>query len=140
MSGSTMTWYDAIWDSTVSGNPAPDTYDGSLTEDYDGAASSAVSYPDQVGSSNYCHDLVEGGYSDWRMPTNAELAGGIGSGAGAVFFPETVMGISSYFWSSTTSSISPDGANAFVVFFGSGSNTSSSKSNATRVICVRRGT
>ena len=141
MSSSSMTWFDAVWDSTVSGNPAPDAYDGSLTEDYDGTVATAVSYPDQAGSSNYCHDLVEGGYSDWRMPTSSELMGGIGLGTGTITFPETVMGVSgaTYFWSSTTSTSNVTGIQASYMFYGSGVVTYTPKSANAHTICVRRG-
>ena len=64
-----MTWGMAVWDSARSGNTAPDSDDNGRTNDYDGGSSGA----NDDSNSNYCHDLVEGGRTDWRLPTLGEF-------------------------------------------------------------------
>lgn len=70
-SPSLISWHDTIWDSTFAGASPANEFDGGRTNDYDPADGS--SYIPDATSLAYCHDLVESGYSDWRVPTFAEL-------------------------------------------------------------------
>lgn len=78
-SGSGMTWHDAVWDSTGTGNAAPDADDDGRINDY--VAGHKPGNPDN-SVANYCKDLNEGGHTDWRLPSKTELtqvAGGLTS-------------------------------------------------------------
>ncbi len=80
VSPTVMTWHEAIWDSaSPAGNVVADAYDVSLTNDY---GNPPGGWPD-ASYTNYCHDLVEGGYSDWRVPTANELSDVYALGAGS---------------------------------------------------------
>jgi hypothetical protein len=128
----TMGWPEAVWDSSLSGNASADGNDGGRTNDYDSGSSTTLT---DTSLSNYCHDLIEGGKSDWRLPTQNELSGLYGAGAGSPVhfgFP----GMATWFWTSTRSSAT----NAGVFSLASGSSsTSALPGNAWRVLCVRTG-
>jgi len=64
-----LQWHHIIWDSALAGNTAPDAFDNAKTNDYVDGTSTLVdnSYTD------YCHDLIESGQQDWRVPTKPEL-------------------------------------------------------------------
>jgi hypothetical protein len=69
ISDNAMTWGEAVWDSAYAGSPAPDAFDGTRTFDYDTSASYTGTDNSTVA---YCHDLIQGGYQDWRLPTYYE--------------------------------------------------------------------
>ena len=89
------TWYQAIWDSALGGNVAPDGDDGAEVNDYDNAAGAN---PDS-STVNYCHDLVEGGFTNWRVPTSSELMDLLLNASANIILPKP---INSYFHTSTT--------------------------------------
>ncbi len=70
-----MSFFDAVWEYTAGtqnvGDP-PRASDGARTTDCDPAkASNAFCVDSSV--LNYCHQLNEGGYTDWRLPVLSEL-------------------------------------------------------------------
>jgi Protein of unknown function (DUF1566) len=71
-----ISWYDTIWGYVAASfNQAdpPRSSDGAHTSDYFGFdATYTYGYPD-ISTVNYCHDLTEGGFTDWRVPTILEL-------------------------------------------------------------------
>ncbi|MBF0315977.1 MAG: hypothetical protein HQK50_08785 [Oligoflexia bacterium] len=70
---STYTWHEAVWDATV--GDTQDAYDAT-SNDYDSEI--CASSCDSQGTA-YCHDLYEGGYKDWRLPSYTELLGVAGA-------------------------------------------------------------
>jgi hypothetical protein len=145
-----MPWHMAIWDSLLTGNAPPDAFDGSRTHDYDVTLCDAFggrnAYCDQTGSGagasesgNYCHSLVEGGKSDWRMPTYAELFAVSGSSKAAIYF-DTGGGsfgadVNQYFLSSTSYPL--DSRVIYKVILSNGGVASDFKTGANFVVCVR---
>lgn len=77
LSGATYTWGQVVWDSTLAGNNVPDADDGENTQDYEGNSGRDDSLVD------YCHDLTEGGHTDWRPVTLVEA---INTSAGGVLY------------------------------------------------------
>lgn len=70
-STSTMTWHQAIWDSNYTDNdPEEWETNESRTHDIDAYPHADTQDGNLAG---YCHDLVESGFSDWRMPTLSEI-------------------------------------------------------------------
>jgi hypothetical protein len=69
ISGSTMTWHQAVWAQATSGSTTAEPWETvrGLTFDYSGTG---VNY--DSNASAYCHDLTESGLTDWRMPTLSE--------------------------------------------------------------------
>lgn len=65
----TLTWNQVAWDSALAGNDAPDGDEGARTNDRDPSSAGAAIDTSLV---DYCHDLEEGGFTDWRMPTSFE--------------------------------------------------------------------
>jgi hypothetical protein len=147
-----MSWYQAIWDSQLSGNAPPDAYDGARTNDYDpvmqcdglggrtGGCDSVGSGSGATETGNYCHSLVEGGKSDWRMPTYQELSSVWGTTKAAVYFdaggtfgPFTLGEL--FMNSSTSSGGSGDYVNINALH--NGGSTSSTKYANYYVTCVR---
>lgn len=125
-STATMTWYDAIWDSALSGNSPQDAYDGANTNDYQ---NSPGTHPDS-SLINYCHDLVEAGYFDWRVPSSNELSSFFSNNA----ITHIQYNINTNFWSSTTygtgstaNYVNPSMINGY------------DKNTLYKVICVRQG-
>ncbi len=128
----TMTWYDAVWGSTAAPfNVQPDGDDGGRTNDYDGG--SAGTYPDN-STVNYCHELVEGGYTDWRLPTTNELNAAYSVGTGAPL--HFGFDVNRDFWSSSTH---PSNEYAKFRNLSTGVENVNQKyiSNAYSVLCVR---
>jgi hypothetical protein len=128
-----MTWHEAVWDSaSPPGNAPPEADDHGRVNDY--AGSNPLSHPDQ-SVINYCHDLVEGGQADWRLPTIAEarVAYALGDGAKSHFDFATDRN----FWNSTSNGSTDNGAWVRVINLSSGVETSFSKSDAAWVVCVR---
>lgn len=92
---------------------------------------------------DYCANLVEGGMSDWRMPTRDEMKAVSANGAGAYLDAFTVPNgppnqFDFYKWSSTTIQ---GGKYAYVIQLGSGLEGSkgwaTNGQSWTDVICVR---
>lgn len=105
------TWHEAIWDSTVPSAPA--ALPGPITNDY---GNSPGVNPD-VTSTAICRSLTINGYSDWRLPTSADMTGAISRSGGAAL--NFTYGAHTW-WTSTTSGTV---ANANLVSAGS-ANTS----------------
>jgi hypothetical protein len=128
-----MSWNDAIWDSELSGNAQEDVNDDAgVYNDY-----YLNGIPASNGDSsltNYCHDLVEGGFSDWRMPAKTELEAVQAAGAATYFN----FGVNENFWSNLLQSLSgANTANKYYVNLSSGTSSTATSSNKYRVICVR---
>jgi hypothetical protein len=157
-STSAMTWYQAVWDSLTAGSQGQDSGDYARTNDYDSILPPSSGNED-TSASAYCKSLIEGGYSDWRLPTIADWEYvRIGNMARTYFAQNTIIPTtggqgSGCYWSS--SSVGADKTQAFYVgLWGSGSTTAYTlKTNSTlsygvgcdgqsslkniRVICVR---
>ena len=101
-STTTMTWMDAIWDSTLAANAAADADDASRTNDYDPAT--VLTGNTDSSTMNYCHALSEGGKTDWRVPTCAEIVQLYAGGAGAKthFNTNSNSFFNNYFFTSTS--------------------------------------
>ncbi|MBU6153794.1 MAG: DUF1566 domain-containing protein, partial [Bdellovibrionales bacterium] len=121
-SASTMNWHNAVWDSTVTGS-APEALEVSrgIVRDVTGSGSVDAAF------GAYCHDLVESGYSDWRMPTTTEWTSAHTNNATA--------GLQNYtgttYWTSTGSSAT------IAARFLNGVATTDGNSNLTMLYSVR---
>lgn len=130
VSSNRMNWNDIIWDSQFPGASAPDADDYGRTNDY---TEGQVSYFPTTTSSSYCKNLIQGGYSDWRLPTSAELSAAYGRSARD--YLRTVMNES---YHSSSSQNSWNGAAA--VNLSSGATENLHMNNDYRfVFCVRGG-
>jgi hypothetical protein len=124
------TWFEVVWehDAASGFNVAPDTDDDGRSDDY---GNDPGSHPDS-STVNYCHELVEGGQSDWRPPRRDELYELAGEGMGAAvhlyFDPDR------WFWSSDTTSA---GDRAYAVNLLGGHHDDLVKWDSYAVICVR---
>ncbi len=129
----TATWYDAVWDSTVPGADAPDANDGAAIDDYD---ATSVSKNDN-SIYDVCHRLRLNGYSDWRMPTFAEvnlsLKGGGRNGYTAVKNLNTTYTWTSYGRSATI-------ADSVLGTSGAMSTGTTKNNSSYNVVCVRPAT
>lgn len=92
-----MLWDFAIWDSTLTGAPPADKYDGGKSNDYTSNVKPAT-YADSAVDA-YCRELVESGYKDWRMPSLAELQAIAGAANAGTYFDNITA---KYFLSSHT--------------------------------------
>jgi hypothetical protein len=135
ISSTSMTWYDAVWDSTIAGNPAPDAGDGVRTDDYD-SGNAPGPYPDLSSYGNYCHDLVEGGYSDWRMPTKSQAS--MVRSVANLPFPEYYANSGTAIWTSGTNGSTT--TKAYMYPIATGFSSDDFKTISYRVMCVRTGT
>jgi fibronectin-binding autotransporter adhesin len=157
-----MSWMEAIWSSALASNAAADVNDGARTNDYDlsaGALTVSATNTDQ-SLTNYCHALVEGGYSDWRVPTCAELNNVNNYADGAKGYNQTTQSLSNFnyqvnaagtttwnnaFWSAGSgtaggacaTSVSSLNAYNFNLKTGTQSNAIKTTGSAGYVICVR---
>ncbi len=144
----TYNWSDAIWDSTTAGSSAPDADDGARLNDYDGTHQ--TSGKDNL-STAYCHNLSEGGKTDWRVPSNNEFViissnnprSAIAGPAGSAVTANT------YFWTATQGTWGYCGDNNKYVFnlfgevsvndynFGKGIGDGCNGARTNYIICVR---
>ncbi len=135
-------------DSLLSGNAQPDAFDGSRLHDYDVAAmcdglGNRGTGCDTVGSGsgttevgNYCHSLVEGGKSDWRMPTQGEVIAVSGASKAGAYFDNgaTFVGwVTNFVWTSSSSSWNV----AVRIKLSDGMWGTSYKTDAVGIVCVR---
>ena len=82
----------------------------------------------------YCAELVMGGYEDWRLPTQTELIGIVDYGRYNPAINVAFVNTDSYFYWSSTSNVN----NAWIVYFGSGSQSSMNKNTTYSFLrCVR---
>ena len=135
MSSSNYSWHQVVWDSVnLSGNAAADGND-SRTNDYDltsGYTTSSPYYDTSV--INYCHDLTQGGKSDWRPPTFDEVVtAGTAGAAGTYFDASFIAGYS--FWTASASGANGYYGNFTAATYGLGQNTKTVTSY--RGVCVR---
>jgi len=92
-----------------------------------------VTYTRQLAMS-YCADLVEEGYSDWRLPTLAEYQAAAANGAGdylELAYPDTA---GSWRWTSTLASNRKKG---YLAKISDGSSWLVSLGSTTYLFCVR---
>jgi hypothetical protein len=126
-----MVWAATIWDSELSGNARPDSYDSGRSNDY--VAGTAPSSWSDYSYDNYCHDLVESGYSDWRVPTYPELVAVGGATKGGNHF----AGAGNQFWSSSSCTYNLTDDGALTVRLSDGYAACEHKSWGRSVVCVR---
>lgn len=122
-------WHAAVWGSELPGNAQPDLHDGARLNDYTGGT---VPQNPDASTENLCHDLVEGGFSDWRLPTDSELRAVWGASLAAAYF---AFDTADYFWSSSTWS-SPT-TTALGINLSSSQTSFKLKTEPQRVVCVR---
>ncbi|NVJ00069.1 DUF1566 domain-containing protein [Myxococcus sp. AM009] len=123
------TWHDAVWGAELAGNAQPDADDGARTNDYAGGIVPGVS---DASLDNHCHSLVEGGFSDWRLPTVTEIHRVSGSALAKKYFDfETAE----YFWSA--SAYSTSGTLVQSIYLGDGGHSYDETTKYQRVVCVR---
>lgn len=128
-SESPMSWDQAIWDATSpTGNAPQDEHDGTRTHDYEGDPPTLR----DASLINYCHDLVEGGFSDWRMPTLDELLAVVDFGQGLVLHSPFPM---DQVWSSRMNALA---SAAVHVDVGDGIQRDLGRALERTVVCVRR--
>lgn len=88
-----------------------------------------------AGASSYCSNLVEGGFSDWRLPTRNELVAADQHGAAThLADPADMMQQNYLFWSSTT-----QGNKAYAHNFATDANPLLQKTSFVPAYCVRNG-
>lgn len=149
-STTTMTWYQAIWDSALSGASGMDADDGGRSNDYsendseDCSGAYAVcdnNLPSVSGfyspnSAAYCKNLVEGGYTDWRVPTKQEMEATLNNGAATHFsWPD-----SRYVWTSGLEFADNRTATIYRLLDPSSLVSNITTSTARYTACVRGGT
>ncbi len=123
------TWHAAVWGSELAGNASPDVDDGARANDYTGGFVPGIS---DASLENYCHSLVEGGFSDWRLPTSAELRSVSGSAWAVKYF---AFDTNDYFWSASTDTTA--GIAGLSIHLGSAGFGYDAKTAYRRVVCVR---
>lgn len=121
-----LTWHQTIWGSELAGNAPPDANDGGKRNDY---AGNAVPTPPDASLQNYCHSLVEGSFSDWRVPTASELIAVRGATLAGAYFPYDV---NDRFWSSNTFT-----GYAETYTLSGGGTSYTTKTSLARAVCVR---
>ena len=120
-------WYTAIWDSTLAGAPVVDSGDYGRTHDYAENLSSEdcgtfcdnSSNTTQTASLNtigYCKSLNEGGQTDWRVPSKAELLSLYNNGSSS----HISGSLARWFW--TSSSLASDKTYAHSIRLSDGAN------------------
>lgn len=89
-------------------------------------------YHSLSGSQAYCANLVEGGFDDWRQPTEDELLKVHADGGGSYLAPSNLY--ITYDWSST---LSKNKRNAYVVIIGTGATFLAGLTDGFDTVCVR---
>lgn len=129
----TANWYDAVWDSALSGGDAADADDGAAVNDYDSTSASK----NDNSTFDVCHRMKLNGYSDWRMPTYAEVYNGL-RGGGRNGYTAVKNLTTTYAWTSNgvsaTQAYTVNGTN------GTMSSTTTKATAVYNVVCVRPAT
>lgn len=126
LSASTLSWHQAVWAQATSGSSPAEPWEVArgLTFDYSGTVTNH-----DTNAVAYCHDLVESGYSDWRMATYSEAqSAAINGGATAL------KNSSQFFWTGNANSATT--ASIYQISTNSPSNPLMTSSNYVR--CVRQ--
>lgn len=137
-------WYQAMWDSAYPGEQATDGSDGALTNHYDAAYPAGTGTVNTVYTSD-CHSLNLNGYTDWRMPTRAELQTAFPSTGRQGYAAVKNLAGASYVWSSSTDQ--GNNANAYMFHTSNGTIYSAGTPlgyvktyGGSAIICVRPST
>ncbi len=131
-----LSWDNAFWDADAPGANPPEASDFGRTNEYLGTSKTECNYGsswcDNSGA-GYCHDLIEGGFTDWRLPTVAELQGAYSAGIGSQH-----SGIDTYFW---TRKLRYDntGRSSGVLMTNGNEHATLSQGSAYKVKCIRPG-
>jgi hypothetical protein len=136
MSSGTYNWYQTVWDSTLASNNAPDGDDGVRTNDYD-LSYGPLGYTD-TSLVDYCHDLNQGGYTDWKPATVTQVTNAGTAAAAGTYFDSSLIGVN--FWTGGT--YQAGGSWPSWGWYGSFSSSTYSstvvdKNTAYKVVCVR---
>jgi hypothetical protein len=135
VSSTNMSWNDAVW-GYVAGSfntlDPTDLNDSGRANDYDGGA--AAGNPDN-SVVNYCHQLVQSGYSDWRLPTKAEVLALYSPTNGAA--QHFAFNANQNFWSSTTAANTANAWRVNPVTIGTSTETAKTTTTNMFVMCVR---
>ncbi|MBF0316440.1 MAG: DUF1566 domain-containing protein [Oligoflexia bacterium] len=124
-----LDWHTAVWSSTATHSAPQDAYDAT-SNDYDSGI--CTGNCDAQGTA-YCHDLYEGGYKDWRLPSFTELLGVSGAAkAGTHLRGSNLNGLH---WTSSTNGAAT--GQAFTIIPATGGAAGNNKPNGYNVICVR---
>lgn len=138
LSDTNMVWHDAVWDKLHSGNESTqDAGDLGRTNDYPATSTACLGTCD-ASTTNYCHDLTEGGQTDWRLASKDELSAmrtRAAAGAGATAYLEGAGNFAVH-TSTTHASTYTD---AYTYNLSTGTTSSTSKANPLGVYCVRGG-
>lgn len=136
-SSAQMTWYKGVWDSYVAAAAPADSNDYGRTSDYS-ESSDPSTYNDNDPDA-YCHSLTEGGYYDWRLPTQTELQGVFTRSINGGAWDKYLRSLSAANWHWSSDSYTPNADYAYMVYAPSGVGQIEPKVNARFVICVRDG-
>ncbi len=131
-SSGTMNWHAANWDAyAVGGGGAAEVEqsDNGKTNEYRSGYGvyGGLTFRDN-STTAYCHSLVEGGKSDWRMPLADEIQAAYSNG-----IHTHVSGLNNWLWTNTRY----DSDEMYLAAAHSGSITRQPTNNAWYVICVR---
>lgn len=122
-------WGAAMWDSVNLTTFDDDTYDNSKTDDYDLAYPTTSNH--DGNTTNYCHNLRESGFQDWKVPPWAVLSSITGK-----LPTQSVNFHSTNLWTSATLQATP--TSAYYVTSANVMATASKGSNTLYAVCVRQ--